>query len=148
MVGRRTPQKIAPLFICAMQCSNAVSYFIMKIPIAQSLGLGAVCILALASCESNPNPGFPTARALTAQTGSGQKADVATLDRGRKIYTTSCTECHVARPIAKHSVAQWRHFIDIMAPRAGLQPNDRAAVEAYVIAVRQSLPPSPPVSSP
>lgn len=72
--------------------------------------------------------------------GGGQNTDVATLDRGRKIYTTSCTECHVARPIAQHSVEQWRHFIGIMAPRAGLQPDDRAALEAYLIAARQASP--------
>jgi len=120
----------------------------MKIPLAQSLGVAACCILGLASCETNPNPGFPTARALSGRRGSSQTAELATLERGRKIYTTSCTECHVARPIAKHSIAQWRHLIDIMAPRAGLQPNDRAAVEAYVIAVRESLPPSPAVSPP
>jgi mono/diheme cytochrome c family protein len=120
----------------------------MKRRIAQSLGIGGFFILALASCETSPNPAFPTAQALSARMGSGQKADVATLELGRKIYTTSCTECHVARPIAQHSVTQWRHFISIMAPRARLQPNDRAAVEAYVIAVRQSLPPNPGMSSP
>lgn len=67
---------------------------------------------------------------------------MVTLERGRKIYTTSCTECHVARPVANYSVAQWRHYVEIMAPRAGLPPQDRAALEAYLIAARESLPPS------
>jgi mono/diheme cytochrome c family protein len=119
----------------------------IKIQIAQSIGLAASCILALAGCETNPNPAFPTAQALSAPIGSGEKADLATLDLGRKIYTTSCTECHVARPIAQHSVAQWKHYVDIMAPRARLQPNERAAVEAYVIAARESLPADSGVSS-
>jgi len=47
----------------------------------------------------------------------------------------------VARPIADYSVASWRHYVEIMAPRAGLQTSDRAALEAYVVAARQSLPP-------
>jgi mono/diheme cytochrome c family protein len=103
------------------------------------IGLGACCVFGLGGCETNPNVAYPSARTLATTMGAGQNADVATLDRGRKIYTTSCTECHVARPIAQHSVEQWRHFIGIMAPRARLQPADRAALEAYVIAARQSL---------
>ncbi len=106
---------------------------------AYLVGLGGFCMLALAGCESNS--AFPTAHALVASVGNRQRADVATLDRGRKIYTTSCTECHVARTITHYSVAQWRHYIGIMAPRAGLKPPDKAAVEAYVIAVRESAPP-------
>ena len=130
-----------------MQRSSALSHFMTKLQIALFLDVAASCILALASCETSPNPSFPTAQALSARIGSGEKADLATLGLGRKIYTTSCTECHVARPIAQHSVAQWRHYIDIMAPRAKLQPDERAAVEAYVIAVRESLPASSGVSS-
>ena len=47
----------------------------------------------------------------------------------------------MARTIANYTPAQWRHYLSIMAPRAGLKPQDQAAVEAYVIAVRESLPP-------
>ena len=119
----------------------------MKIPLAQSLGVAACCILGLASCETNPNPGFPTARALSGRRGSSQTAELATLERGRKIYTTSCTECHVARPIANYSVSQWHHYVGIMAPRAGLTPADRAAVESYVVAARESLPAGSSTSS-
>ena len=112
----------------------------MKIRPAQLLALGMFCLLALGSCETNPNAAFPTALAVATHAG-GKNVDVSTLERGRKIYTTSCTECHVARTIAHYSVAQWRHYVSIMAPRAGLKPQDRAAVEAYVIAARESLPP-------
>ena len=111
----------------------------MKLQKAHFLALGALCALVLGSCESNPNRAFPTARAVAAHTGGGRDLDVATLERGRKIYTTSCTECHVARPIAHYSVAQWHHYVKIMAPRAGLQPNDRTALEAYVVAARESV---------
>jgi mono/diheme cytochrome c family protein len=119
----------------------------MNLRTGRLIGLGACCVFALGSCETNPTAAFPPAHALAATVGAGQNADVATLDRGRKIYTTSCTECHVARPIAQHSVEEWRHFIAIMAPRAALQPADRAALEAYVIAARRSLSPSSALSA-
>ena len=104
------------------------------------LGFFAFCFLTLVSCETNPNVAFPTARAVAARAGVGQGPDVATLARGRKIYTTSCTECHVVRPIVQLSVEQWRHIIGVMAPRARLKSDDRAALEAYLIAARQASP--------
>ena len=107
---------------------------------ARLAGLGAICLLMNGGCETSPNTAFPTATAVTAHGGAGQSADIATLERGRKIYTTNCTECHVARPIANYSVTRWQHYVEIMAPRAGLKPSDQAALEAYVIAARQSIP--------
>lgn len=106
--------------------------------------LGAFCILALSSCESNPNAAFPAAHTVVARAGQKHSLDMATLDRGRKIYTTSCTECHVARPVADYTVGQWRHYVEIMSPRAGLPPNDRAALEAYVVSARGTLPSNAP----
>jgi mono/diheme cytochrome c family protein len=98
------------------------------------------CVLVLGGCETNPNSAFPTAPAVTAGGSEQGNQNLATLERGRKIYTTACTECHVARPIAHYSVAQWHHYVTIMAPRAALNPQDRAALEAYVVAARESLP--------
>lgn len=106
-----------------------------------SLALGACCALALSSCETSPQIAFPTAQTMAA-TGAARSADLATLSVGRKLYTTNCTECHVARPVAQYSVAQWRHIVGIMAPRAGLKPLDRAALEAYLITARKSVPQS------
>jgi mono/diheme cytochrome c family protein len=112
----------------------------MKLRSAHLIGLGGVCLFTLGSCGTNPDAAFPTVHSVAAQTGAGQSTNIATLERGRKIYTTSCTECHVARPIGNYSVSQWHHYVGIMAPRAGLTPGDRAAVEAYVVAARESLP--------
>jgi cytochrome c5 len=114
----------------------------MNMRSARLVGLGAFCLLVIGGCETSPNAAFPTASAVAGRAGAGQSANLAALERGRKIYTTSCTECHVARPIADYTVAGWRHYVAIMAPRAGLQPGDRAALEAYVVAARQSLPPT------
>ena len=111
----------------------------MKIKMAPRAFIVLFCMLALGSCETHPNVAFPTARAVSAHSGVA-KSDLMALERGRKIYTTSCTECHVARKIADYSVPQWRHYVDIMAPRAGLPSSDRAALEAYVLEARESLP--------
>lgn len=110
----------------------------MRDRIIWSVALGACCSLALGSCETSPPIAFPTTQAIAA-TGAAQSADFATLSVGRKIYTTNCTECHVARPVAQYSVAQWRHIVGIMAPRAGLKPSDQAALETYLIAARKSV---------
>lgn len=72
--------------------------------------------------------------------GVAGDATVETLTQGRKIFTTTCTECHVAQPIAHLSVPQWQKTISIMAPRARLTESDRAALEAYVTAARSALP--------
>jgi mono/diheme cytochrome c family protein len=120
----------------------------MNLCSARLAALGALCLLVIGGCETSPNAAFPTASAVAAHAGVAQSADIATLERGRKIYTTSCTECHVARPIANYSVARWQHYVGIMAPRAGLQSSDRAALEAYVVAARQSLPPGSASGSP
>lgn len=103
-------------------------------------GLSAWFLFLLAGCAFDPNVAFPSARGLVTGAGAQEGADLATLERGRKIYTTSCTECHVARPIGHYSIEAWHHFVGIMAPRAGLEAGDRAALEAYLLAARRSLP--------
>lgn len=104
-------------------------------------GLAAACAWVASSCETNPRTAFPTAQTIARSSAAGG-SDFATLTQGRKVFTTSCTECHVARPIAGYSVAQWRHNVSVMAPRARLKPADRAALEAYLVAARESVPQS------
>ena len=102
------------------------------------LGLGAFGAMAFGGCAINPGTAFPTAQEV-ANTETGGGADISTLALGRRIFTTSCTECHVARPIARLSVEQWRHVVGVMAPRARLSATDRSALEAYLIAARKSF---------
>ncbi len=114
----------------------------MKLCAVRWVTLGLSCLFLFGSCQSDlsdPRKAYPTASAVSASSKHGQSADLATLERGRKIYTTSCTECHVARTIANYSVPEWRRWIDVMAPRAHLAVNDRAALETYVIGARESL---------
>jgi mono/diheme cytochrome c family protein len=99
----------------------------------------AVCLLLLDGCAAGSNAAFPTAQQIMSK-GGAELADTATLQKGRRIFASRCTECHVARRIDKYSVAEWHHFIGMMAPRAGLKPAERAALESYIITARQSLP--------
>lgn len=105
------------------------------------LGFGAFCFMTLGGCATGPSTAFPTAQEAASAEASGG-ADVSTLALGRRIFTTSCTECHVARPVARFSVEQWRKIVGVMAPRARLSATDRSALEAYLIAARKSVPQS------
>ena len=98
-----------------------------------------VCLLRLDGCAAGSSAAFPTAQEIVRKEGA-ELADTATLQRGRQIFASRCTECHVARRIDKYSVAEWHHFIGMMAPRAGLKPADRAALESYIISARESVP--------
>jgi mono/diheme cytochrome c family protein len=98
-----------------------------------------VCLLLLDGCAGGSNAAFPTAEEIVSK-GGAELVDAASLQRGRQIFATRCTECHVARRIDKYSVAEWNHFIGKMAPRAGLKPAERTALESYIIMARQSLP--------
>jgi cytochrome c5 len=114
----------------------------MKLCAVQWPVVGLSLLFLVGSCQSdltNPNKAYPTASAVSAGSKPGKGANLATLERGRKIYTTSCTECHVARTIGNYSISQWQHYLSIMAPRAELGTDDRAALETYVIKARQSL---------
>ncbi len=110
----------------------------MKLRSVGWFGLSLLVIVGFGACGTNPGSSFPTAETVAA-VGANRGVDLATLNRGRKVFTTTCTECHVAQPIAKLSVAQWQRTVAIMAPRARLTESDRAAVEAYVTAARRTV---------
>jgi len=114
----------------------------MQLRNVQWVSLSLFCLFLLGSCQSDltdPRKAYPTASAVSANAKRGQSADLTTLEHGRKIYTTSCTECHVARTIANYSIPQWQHYLSIMAPRAHLADDQRVALETYVIEARKSL---------
>lgn len=65
-----------------------------------------------------------------------------TLRLGRQLYAGPCTSCHRADPIGTHTVAEWKEILPDMAERAEFDASRRAAVTAYVLAVR-TAPPEP-----
>ncbi len=92
-----------------------------------------------AGCATDPKEAFPTGKSVLANsTVSG--VSLGTLELGRKVFTTKCTECHVARPIGGYSAAQWRHYVGVMSPRAHLSVEEHAALESYLLVARASLP--------
>ena len=96
----------------------------------RSPGLIALTGLFLGGCVTPSNPAFPSAEIAAQKTG----VDRALLARGRTIYATRCTECHVARPVRKFSASEWPQLVARMAPRAKLNSEDRLAVESYLVA--------------
>ena len=92
-----------------------------------------------AGCATDPKEAFPTSKYLVANS-TGNRVSLDTLELGRKVFTTKCTECHVARSIKGYSTKRWRHYVGVMSPRAHLSLEEHAAVESYLVAARASLP--------
>ena len=99
------------------------------------LGFGALVL----SCATDREERFPTAQSLD-RTRGGSELSLATLELGRKVYTTKCTECHVVRAIGGYSAERWRHYVGVMSPRAHLSVEEQAAVESYLLTARAALP--------
>jgi mono/diheme cytochrome c family protein len=66
------------------------------------------------------------------------------LERGRLIYVTKCAACHAPEPVHKYSAAKWEKIIPDMAEDTKLNPQDVAAVAAYVRWALQQPTTSPP----
>ena len=64
--------------------------------------------------------------------------DVSKLERGRQLFVRRCIECHTLPPIWKYSREDWPKIVNDMAHRASLDPAEREAVVAYILAVRAS----------
>jgi hypothetical protein len=66
--------------------------------------------------------------------------DLPSLERGRAIYTTNCTECHHVEPIERWSVKKWREkILPEMTKKAKLTDAERADVETYVVTAHGAL---------
>jgi hypothetical protein len=90
----------------------------------------------LNGCQTTES-GAPTVDSLSLRS---RKIDLTTLEHGRSVFLRSCAECHQLQPIRKYSVSRWHEIVGIMAPRARLNSQDRAALEAYLVAARRSYP--------
>jgi mono/diheme cytochrome c family protein len=101
--------------------------------------LVAGLVIALAGCVPILPAGAapPVTPELTAQAG----VDDASLQRGRAIFITSCTGCHRAPWIARHSLAQWRNLLPPMSNRAHLNPDEQHDLAAYVLSIRATTNP-------
>lgn len=91
-----------------------------------------VCI-GIAGCTSINELAPPVTSALL---GAGRGAGEAQLSEGRRIYTTQCTSCHAAEPVAKYA-GEWPGIIEEMAPKSKLRPEQARAVLSYVLAAER-----------
>jgi mono/diheme cytochrome c family protein len=99
------------------------------------LSLGVAGVAFLGGCETI-SVAPPVTPALVA---AGHGASETTLNAGREVFAGSCTSCHTADPVVKHSTAEWRRIVDDMAPRAKLGASERAALLAYISAAHASV---------
>jgi mono/diheme cytochrome c family protein len=63
-------------------------------------------------------------------------ADPQFLTEGRNLFVSRCIDCHSLPPISKYSSERWPHLIEKMSGRAHLQPTQRDAIVAYILAAR------------
>jgi hypothetical protein len=94
-----------------------------------------ITALLLTSCETN-NYAPPVTLVMTRST-SHRMQDVD-LKRGRTLFVHRCIECHTLPAIWKYSDEDWPKIVNSMAHRASLNPSEREAVIAYILAARAS----------
>lgn len=78
----------------------------------------------------------PAVTSQMANVGGAQHVDLATLREGRALFVSRCIECHTLPSVASHTAGEWPRLIDEMAGRASLEPSERNAVLAYILAAR------------
>lgn len=89
--------------------------------------LGAA-VLLIAGCKTLEQIAPPANDRLV---GTGV-APLPVLERGRKIYLTKCTACHVAEPVHDYTAAQWAEILPEMNIETNLNPAQAAEVKAYI----------------
>lgn len=88
-------------------------------------------------CAALVNVAPPVTPAMVAVSGG---ADAATLDRGRRIFTTQCAACHRADPVTKFSFPEWRRIVAEMKERTKLDAAQESALLAYLQAAPKAMP--------
>jgi hypothetical protein len=94
------------------------------------LGIAA-CLVACESINYVP-PVTPQMAAAT----KGRPVNVALLQKGRTLLVHRCIECHTLPPLWHYKTEDWPEIVNSMSHRASLNPPDRDAIVAYILAVR------------
>ena len=76
--------------------------------------------------------GLALAAALAACAASGSAGRAGPADAA-SIYRARCSLCHAPWRPTDFSPAEWPRFVRKYAPRAGLTPDERAAVLDYLV---------------
>jgi len=93
-----------------------------------------VVIACLVACESVNY--VPPATPQMAAATKGRPGDVALLQKGRTLLVHRCIECHTLPPLWHYKTEDWPEIVNSMSHRASLNPADRDAIVAFILAVR------------
>src|SRR5712692_4573492 len=107
--------------------------------ITSGLSIFAVSAALFVSCESTSYYTPPVITSKMARARSGQSVDLATLQKGRKLFVHRCIECHSLPPVWHYRIEDWPPIENSMAHRASLKPAEREAIIAYILAVRTQM---------
>ena len=107
---------------------SPATYFEMKQVAAAGL---LSTLVAFSSCET-VSSSAPTVTSIMISKG----ADAQFLTEGRNLFVSRCIDCHSLPPISKYSSERWPGLIEKMSGRAHLQPMQRDAIVAYILAAR------------
>jgi hypothetical protein len=91
-------------------------------------------LVAFSSCET-VSSSAPT----VTQVMLSKNADARSLTEGRNLFVNRCIDCHSLPPISKYSLERWPGLVQKMSGRAHLQPMERDAIVAYILAVRAQV---------
>jgi hypothetical protein len=93
-----------------------------------------VVVACLVACQSLNY--VPPATPQMAAAIKGRPVNVALLQKGRTLLVHRCIECHTLPPLWHYKTEDWPEIVNSMAHRASLNPADRDAIVAYILAVR------------
>ena len=93
------------------------------------LGMG----VALAGCATEPKTAALPSKEMSEMSG----VSLEQLERGRHIYETDCSRCHVPMLPGEASEGDWHVVVPGMAWNAGISREDEDAVLAYILAAKQ-----------
>jgi mono/diheme cytochrome c family protein len=92
----------------------------------------ALCAALLTGCGSISSSA-PAVIPVMVTKGSSAKR----LEQGRALFVSRCIDCHSLPPVTKYSPERWPGLVARMSGRAHLQPEQREAIVAYVVAAAQ-----------
>ncbi|MCI0364101.1 MAG: hypothetical protein L0219_09490 [Phycisphaerales bacterium] len=108
----------------------------MKLP-GKLLMVCALAATIVGACATIEELAPPVDQAMLSAAGPSEASTIQ-LERGRELYVTDCARCHSPEPVMRYTAQQWGTILPRMTKESSLSDVDRAAVEAYVMAVLAS----------
>lgn len=98
-------------------------------------------VILFTQCKtSKPTAKTPDDARLAAAQKRWPDVTMAALNEGQSIYNNQCTNCHGAKPIPKYNEFQWNGYINAMAPKAKLTPQQTDNLRKYIYTERSLVP--------